>query len=207
MAGLLAALLLQLGATRAGTMQVETKPKQPLAPLSAKSGLAEDPPDDTHMYFGEEVPPDLLSAKVELSPDSGMSLTARFVEGTLSSKTTAVHFTFYSQAPTEPSACGDYLVNFNVAGAPRGEVWLRRHTQGTEYEDLAKGVAKLTTDAVTLTVPAAAFGGKLLHLTHWHVVVAIRLRDNAESRILDYLPDPDLPAATVEPSRGRRTRS
>jgi hypothetical protein len=135
-----------------------------------------------------------------------MSLTARFVEGTFSAKTTAVHFTFYSQPPTEPSACGDYLVNFNVAGAPWSEVWLRRHTRGMEYEDVAKGVAKLTTDGVQLSVPAAAFGEGLLNLTHWHVVVAIRLRDNAESRILDYLPDPGLPAATLKPSRGRRTR-
>jgi hypothetical protein len=207
MTGLLAALFLYLFPTQAGTMQAEPKPTQPVAPLVAKSGLAQDPPDDTHVYFGEEPPPDLLSAKVELAPDSGMSMTARFVDGRFSAKTTAVHFTFYSQPPTEPSACGDYLVNFNVAGAPRGEVRLRRHTQGTEYEDVAKGVVKLMTDGVTLTIPAAAFGDKLQHLTYWHVVVAIRVRDNAESRILDYLPDPGLPAATLEPSRGRRTRS
>jgi hypothetical protein len=98
-------------------------------------------------------------------------------------------------------------VNFNVAGAPRGEVWLRRHTQGTEFEDVAKGAVKLIDDGVRFTVPAGTFAAGLLNLTHWHVVVAVRLRDNAESRILDYLPDTALPAATLEPSRGRRTRS
>jgi hypothetical protein len=198
MTGLVATLVVQLLLAQTGARGARASTTQPAAPL-VKSGLAEDSSDDTHFYFGQEDPPDLLSAKVEVSPNGGMTLTVRFVEGTFSAKTTAVHFTFYSQAPKEPSACGDYLVNFNVAGAAPGEVWLRRRTQGTEYEDVAKGVAKLMTDGVRLAVPAGAFGRELLNLTHWHVVAAIRLRDNAESRILDYLPDPGLPAATLEP--------
>jgi hypothetical protein len=128
-----------------------------------------------------------------------MSLTTRFYPGTFSADSTAVHFTFYSKAPSEPSECGDYLVNFNAAGARKGEVVVRKRTHGTEYQDVGKGAVKVITDGLELAVPAKAFGEDLWGLTYWHVVAAIRLRDDAESRILDYLPDTSLPVATLEP--------
>jgi hypothetical protein len=206
MTGLLLALLFLVLSSEAAVTQANPKAPQPASPSTAKSGSARDPADDTHFYFGDVLPPDLKSANVDLTPGTGMSLTARFVAGSFSPTTTAVHFTFFVQPPTEPSSCGDYLVNFNVAGAPKGEVTVRRRTQGTEYQDVGKGTVKVVTDGVELAVPEKVFGEGLWRLTHWHVVVAIRLRENAESRILDYLPDTDLPAATLEESRGRRTR-
>jgi hypothetical protein len=54
MTGLLAALLLQLAPTQPGTSQAEPKTTQPVAPV-AKSGLAQDSPDDTHPYFGRRI--------------------------------------------------------------------------------------------------------------------------------------------------------
>lgn len=193
LAFLLPLLLFDVAATRAypGLPEAES-------PTVAKFGSAQDPVEDTHFYFSEIPPPDLRSAEITLSSTAGLSLTARFVPGTFSATTTAVHFTLYSQEPTEPSACGDYLVGFNVAGAPQGQVQVQRHTQGRQYEDVGEGAANLMADGVTATVPADMFGEDLASLTHWHVVVAIRVRENAESRILDYLPDTDLPAATLE---------
>ena len=193
------ALLLPLVAPQAGTTQAVSKPPHAAARSANKTGSAKDPADDTYFYFGDVVPPDLRSATVRLSAGTGMSLTTRFSPGTFSAASTAVHFTFYTKAPSEPSECGDYLVNFNTAGAPKGQVLVRRRTHGTEYQDVGKGAVKVITDGLQLTVPAKAFGEDLSRLTHWHVVVAIRLRDDAESRILDYLPDTSLPVATLGP--------
>ena len=172
-----------------------------LMPPESPSGVraeVTDPVGDAMYYFTDLPFPDLRSAEVEVSRETGLVLRVRFVPDTFDSATSYVQFNLDLADNTDPcERCGSHLVDINGLGGTPGDAQVRRLGPDSEYEIAGTVPVTFVADGADVVIPWSLLPKNIDRLSY-RVVTCIKLRDDALSRILDSMPDAELPRAVLE---------
>ena len=157
-----------------------------------------DPVGDAVYYFTDLPLPDLRSAEVEVSRERGLVLRVRFAPDTFDSATSYVQFNLDLGGSIDPcERCGSHLVDINGLGAAPGDAQVRRLGPDSEYEIAGTVPVTFVADGADVVIPWSLLPNELDWLSY-RVVTCIKIRDDAVSRILDSVPDTELPPAGPE---------
>jgi hypothetical protein len=147
---------------------------------------------------------------VSVSPAGELILGASFTPRTFVPTVSYVQFSLQigrTGSVADPCAqCGNYLVDYNMIGKPSRNAQVQRLGSDGRYAVAGAASATTATDRLRLVVPAKLLPTDIGRVA-FHVVVGVKLEDDAVSIILDRAPDSGMPQGVLEVATGGRTRS